>query len=254
MRLTESQLRRIIRRALLEEEGPFGDWLFGSDRDKPNKREPEDDTPQEEELRDDLTSHYHGEMGELTKWIDQLVSLKDQGLYTDVLSPPADVKYAYRMMNNVRLETLTGILGYEPSGYEAGEVYEEKTGTFKPLAGREHYSWTINFQKFQNMLKDWGRFTSLSSRGLQFLVFLRAPIAANTFLMNPRETSKMAQRWAYQDEVISVGEVKCDHVWYIPMTDDQIWDNASDIEAKAIEKISDIETPRTSGKHSKRNT
>lgn len=250
MRLTESQLRRIIRKALLEEEKPFGDWLFGYERGMPKNDDPEVDTEAELRLRDDLKNHYHGDMDDLTKWIDQLVSLENQGLYTDILSPPDGAKYAYRMMNNVTLKRLTDILGYEPEGYKAGEVYTEKAGTFKPFVpGREHYSWTINFRMFQNMLNDWGGFTSLSKadKSVQFLVFLRAPIATNTFLMNPRETQDISMRYSYQEEVISVGEVTCDHVWYIPMTDDQVWDDSFGVESRAIKTISDLEAPATSG-------
>lgn len=214
-------LRQLVRQILREEAGPYGEYLFGQKRGMPSKRKPEEDTTEEQRLEDDLISHYHGEMGDLAKWIDQLVDLESQGIYSDVLSPPAGARYAYRMMSNLTLEKLTKILGYEPADFEVDEVYEEDAATFTPVPGRDHFSWTTDFGRFQRMLKDWGSFTFRAARGTEFLVFLRAPIEGNTFLMNPGETKKLAGRYAYQSEVISVGPVQCDHIWYIPVSVDR---------------------------------
>ena len=240
-RFEESTLRRLVRMALLEAEsvGPFGEYLFGQDRGKPSRKNPEEDTLDEDELQDDLESHYHGEMGQLTKWIDQLVNLEGQGLYTDVLSPPAGAQHAYRMMNNVKLENMAKILGYMPEGYEAGQMYEVSAGTFTPLPGRDHYSWTTDCGSFRKILKDWGRFTSYNLRGVEFLVFLRAPIAENSFLMNPKETKKLAGEYAYQSEVISVGPITCDHVWYVPMSSDpEFMSRIDSLDADVLKRVS----------------
>ncbi len=240
-RYDEAALRRLVRMTLLEAEsvGPFGEYLFGQDRGKPSRKNPEEDTLDEDELQDDLMQHYHGEMGQLTKWIDQLVDLEKQGFYTDVLSPPAGAQHAYRMMNNVKLENMAKILGYMPEGYEAGQMYEVSAGTFTPLPGRDHYSWTTDFGTFRKILKDWGRFTSYNLRGVEFLVFLRAPIAENSFLMNPRETKKLAGEYAYQSEVISVGPITCDHVWYVPMSSDpEFMSRIDSLDADVLKRVS----------------
>ena len=71
---------------------------------------------------------------------------------------------------------------------------------------------------FKKILKNWGSFSRKhQSKSIQFLVFLQAPIKENRFLLNPDETEFAADKYAYQKEVISVGRVKCDRVWYVPM-------------------------------------
>lgn len=223
MRIAESLLRRAVRNILWEQEKPFGDYLFGDHRDLPSATDPEYNTPEEEDLQNAFYDHYRGDTKELSPWVNQLAGLRDQGLYTDILSPPPSVRYAYRMMHNISREVLTKMLGHEPNVDNVGELYEESGATFQPStsrSGKSHYSWTINPSKFESILKDWGGFSTLRADGddeLEFLVFLRAPIAGNNFLMNPEEAEYLARNYAYQEEVISVGPIECDRIWYVPM-------------------------------------
>lgn len=193
---------------------PFGKYLFGKERNKPTVQKKEPNTEEEKELAKDLFDHFHGDVEQLNPWISKLDRLEREGLYKDVLSVPSKYKYAYRVMVDIPLNTLTAILGYEPTDYEPNEVYEEtEGGVFAPRSIREHYSWTVNHKTFAEMEKDWGGLLHRASN--TFIVFLRAPIASNRFLLNPKETASIAQEYAYQNEVISVGEVQCDHVWYM---------------------------------------
>lgn len=253
MRITESQLRRIVRSSLLErDEGPFGEHLFGYERSLPSEADPELNTDEEDDLADAMRNHYTGEMAALTPWISQLADLESRGLYTDVLSPPMGAKYAYRMMNNVGRDVLAKILGREPQSGPTDGLHEEPGGTFLPsrVGGRPHYSWTIDYGMFEKMLEDWGTLTDESalrrSGETQFLVFLRAPIAGNRFLLNPGATEPLADDYAYQDEVLSVGPIKCDHVWYVPINPESIAPGGSawPLDRRALWRLRDIESSR----------
>lgn len=234
---------------LFEDDPRFGKYLFGQMRKKPNPRNPEQDTKPEIDLKYDLINHYNGEPQDLEPWIDIIDKLEREGEYTDVLKVPSKYKYAYRVMGNVALQTLRDILGYEPTDYEAGVIYEEDIagGTFSPRE-REHYSWTVDYNAFKEMQYDWGNLSAFQYQKNEFLVFLRAPIKGNgnRFLLNPDETKPIAGKYAYQKEIISVGSVKCDHIWYIPQKSD-IYANDSNVknsEIEALRHISDYEADR----------
>lgn len=231
---------------LFEDDPRFGKYLLGQVRKKPEK-----DTETEKDFQMDLYMHYHGSPSDLNPWISTLDKLERQGKYKDVLKVPSKYKYAYRVMGNVSLKDLTKILGYEPTGYEPDQIYEEDVagGTFYPKDFRDHYSWTVDYNVFKEIQKDWGNLSFLhANKKLEFLVFLRAPIEGNRFLLNPEETKNVAKEYQYQKEVISIGQVKCDHVWYIPIA--RISDfqanvkNISDREKEAMSHIAAYEKDR----------
>lgn len=200
----------------------FGKYLFGASRKKPNERNPERNTPAETDLELDLMAHYTSLPSGLKKWIGTLDKLEKSGKYTDVLTVPDKYKYAYRVMSNVSLEDLTKILGYEPTSYEAGQIYEEDVagGTFSPRSPEEkHSSWTVNVNMFKLMQKETYTLSKKDYEKDEFLVFLRAPIRdmGNRFLLNPDETKYIARKYSFEEEVLSVGTITCDHVWYMPL-------------------------------------
>lgn len=234
---------------LLEDDPRFGKYLLGQARNKP-----EEDTETEEALARDLENHYHGEMLDLNYWIPTLDKLESEGQYKDVLKVPSKYKYAYRVMGNVSMKDLIKILGYEPTGYKTDEIYEEDVagGTFYPQSDREHYSWTVDYTVFKEMQKDWGGLSPFrTNEKKQFLVFLRAPIKGNRFLLNPEETKNIAKRYQYQKEIISIGPVKCDHIWYIPIAQNSDFNSDIKIKAKeeeAMRHISSYEAERNKRK------
>lgn len=211
---------------LIYEEGPssksepFGKYLFGQERNKPNKARPEENTNQERELASQLHNHYHGSPDDLTPSISQLDKLERAGKYTDILTVPSKYKYAYRVMSSVPLKTLTAMIGYQPTDVEDNVIYEENNGgVFTPYKSRPHYSWTVNPKVFQDIQDDWGSFFH-TDYGNNFVVFMRAPISSNRFLINPDRTQFSAEGYAYQREILSVGKVQCDHIWFLTGRDE----------------------------------
>ncbi len=236
---------------LFEDDPRFGKYLLGQARKKPEK-----DTETEKDFAKDLYMHYHGIPNDLNPWISTLDKLERQGEYKDVLKVPSKYKYAYRVMGNISLKDLTKILGYEPTGYEPDEIYEEDVagGTFYPKDFRDHYSWTVDYNVFKEIQKDWGTLSAEIYKKDEFLVFLRAPIEGNRFLFNPEETKKIAAEYQYQKEVISIGPVKCDHIWYIniphihgkfrPVDFQANFKNITHREEEVMRHISDYEAAR----------
>lgn len=236
-------------------EPEFGKYLFGQERGLPTKKNPEKNTPKENELGYAITNHYNGEMEELVPWIQRMAELEDDGLYLDILGVPKKYRYAYRVLYDLRYEDLYDILGGEPEDATPGKmVHSPEGGTFYATASgdeREHFSWTVRPEAFKDILNDWGRYTNPLSTGMKkYIVFLRAKIHSdgNRFLFNPDNPTlrKKAGQFAYQDEIISVGDVRCDSVWY---ADASKYLKSSDKFEKA--KEFDVRTTRQMVGHSK---
>lgn len=202
----------------------FGQWLLPNKRnDLPDEAKSETDTPDEVNFALTLGDHYSGEMDNFSKWIPTISSLEKQGKYSAVLSVPDKYKHAYRSMG-LDLRQLESLIGKSitPETEKNGSVnsgimqLKGKAGlgrTSSTSGQRTHYSWTVNPEVFSKIKQDWG---SLAP-GKDYTVFLRAPIAGNTFLLNPDIASELgiAKNWAYQEEIISVGPVTCDKIiWY----------------------------------------
>lgn len=251
MKITLKELKILIKEEVAKatKDGPFGAYLFGQQRGLPSARNPEKNTEEEIDFEAALRNHYYNEMEDLDQWLDLMVKLNNQGKYKDILRVPSKYKYAWRTMTNISHDTLMSWLGYDPDQMESGEIYEENIGgTYTPKGNIKHSSWTVDPDVFENMLEDWGRFTR-GSKG--YLVFLRAPIKGNTFLLNPEETGFAAEQYAYQEEVISVGPVKFDHIWYVPLAPakkredyDVAQQRLRDIDIKTIQHVADYERSR----------
>ena len=203
---------------------PFGQYLFGTERNLPSKKAPEENTDDENFLERDLNSHYMGGMTQINKWVPKLVALDKAGKYQNVLHVPEKYKLAWRAMT-VKRYALEQILGRSLSDEELAEpppgkktpVFHQDTGTFNgKYESRVHFSWTINPGVFKKIQEDWGSLANSNMRE-KWLIFLQAPVASNTFLLNPdvmRKTN-IPDEYGYQKEVISVGDVECNGVWFV---------------------------------------
>lgn len=200
----------------------YGKYLFGQERGLPDPKNRETNTAEENELYSAMHDQYHGEMWSLNSYIAKLADLEAKNKYTDVLRVPKKYKYAYRVMD-VPYKTLTNILGKTPEHVTPGRMVHAKRGIFRANEGdeRKHYSWTVDPVAFKEMLDDWGYLHQKPG----YLVFLRAPIGGNgnRFLLNPDSEvlKKLSDEYAYQREVISVGDIQCDNVWYVDTTKHQ---------------------------------
>jgi hypothetical protein len=224
-----------------EEDDVFGKYLFGQERGLPTPSNPEPDTEAEKEFDYALNRHYHGSMNSLNSWVAKIAELEASGKYNDILSVPKHYKYAYRVMSNVPKSILERILGKEPNTkVTPGKmVYEPSGGTFysdHPFQkSRKHYSWTVRPNALEEMRANWGKISSSwgSNKEPEYIVFLRAKIHGdgNKFLLNPDEETlrNLADEFAYQDEVISFGDVNCDSIWYAEMTKYKAYDSKTSL-------------------------
>lgn len=218
--LGEQTLRAYIK-SILEEAGVakpdgkrgiFGKYMFADQRsDVPEPKEP--NTPEENELAHALQMHFQGRPEKMQNWVDKLLTLRDE--YPSFLKPPARAKRAFRTLT-VPEDVLSSITG-EPLKEEHfdGEVHVAQGGKMPgSFRGRTFFSWTLAPDIFYGLKKDWGSLfytdwikRSVGGRG--FVVFAAADVAANKFLLNPDKMKKtgLAGQFAYQVEVLSVGEV-----------------------------------------------
>lgn len=194
----------------------FGQWLWPDIRSNvPPEAKQEPDTPEEKSFKLTVKDHYNGDMDNLARYIPTMVDLETKGKYTDILSVPANYKFAYRVMGLSRTQ-LESILGAALTDDNIQFGTAEKAIAPQPPT-REHASWTVDPTMFKQMAKDWGKLTP----GKEYTVFFRAPVQSNKFLLNPDMMADMGipKNWAYQKEVISVGNIKCDKViWHINNT------------------------------------
>ena len=141
-------------------------------------------------------------------------------------------------MGNVPVASLTKMIGYEPTDFEPEEVYYEDNINYIALPDINHSSWTVDFNAIEEMLEDWYSLSSNSYKTMkqqQFFVILSADVASNNFLMNPDVTSFLSKHYDYQREIISVGNVKCNRIWYVSYNHKQLPDDK-----KYIDKINSV--------------
>lgn len=221
-------LREYIRQVITEKkiappEGdktdPLGAYVFASLRDDvPQPAEP--DTAAEKDLANAYDKHYHGRPDAMQGWIDDILDLKDD--YPDFFEVPDRYSKAYRTIT-VPEDVMSTILGRKMTEEDKdGEVHVEDNGTHPgSFKGKNFFSWTVEPDIFYGLKKDWGSLFAtdwikrkVGNEG--FVVFLRADVDSNEFFNNPHKMKKtgLAGEFAYQMEIISVGEVTLDRVVY----------------------------------------
>lgn len=221
-------LREYIRQVITEKkiappEGdktdPLGAYVFASLRDDvPQPAEP--DTAAEKDLANAYDKHYHGRPDAMQGWIDDILDLKDE--YPDFFEVPDRYSKAYRTIT-VPEDVMSAILGRKMTEEDKdGEVHVEDSGTHPgSFKGKNFFSWTVEPDIFYGLKKDWGSLFAtdwikrkVGNEG--FVVFLRAGVDSNEFFNNPHKMKKtgLAGEFAYQMEIISVGEVSLDRVVY----------------------------------------
>lgn len=200
---------------LMEEQGPFGNYLFGQERGLPNRRAPEEDTPEEKTLLKTFNSHYQGQMDSLGAKAPALAAMAKKGLYQDILSAPQNT-YVYRFMFRIDEQSLSAMTGEQLISVDDIEVFDNASFTPK---GRPQASWTIKNDK--KHLKDMAMNLHVGSVPHDNFICL---CIANTggpnqgkFILNPDELSKVGDLdfsgiVSFEKEVLSVGGVKLTHL------------------------------------------
>lgn len=200
------------------EGSPLGQYLFAPSRsDVPYE---ENEIPLEDELEDDLISHYAGtgNISKIERSLRYLKSLEQKGLYTKLLDPPSGVAYRY----------VSGLTPEEASkmflnGYPVEDIVEtpnvafvvSNIGTVKNPAAKSTVArgyTTVSSWTLEPELMAFAGFISTEQDKVSIL--LVADIDPQTFLMNPEALSDVAEPLIakasvidFEQEVIAIGPV-----------------------------------------------
>ena len=191
-------LRQLIR-CILAEDGKWGKFAFGQARQKD-----EPDTEEEKKAYFDIESWIDGSRipANTTK---NIVKLAD--LYPDVLRPPKDAKYAYRVIS-LRAGKHASWLGDIPLPGEVKKAVYTHSGKTSNVASRGVSSWSISPNAIENFV--WsdifpsGRHSYMRGH----LIIMRAPIKGNRFYLNPYEIPTL--RYKNEHEVLLIGSAHVD--------------------------------------------
>lgn len=203
MRITERQLRHVIRQVLKEEATAndiYGKVMFGKERGlgEPN-------TSQEDAMADAFKDTFFSDMRSLRPIdIQNLVKLRDEGKYTDILQVPAYVKRAWRVIeiNPSNEKFFAGLDPYKDD-FSKPRLFEQNLSM--PLFKYAVNSWTISPQSLRELSKE------VVGSG-QFQVILSVDLSSqrDAFILNPGNLQPLSQEFFWQAEIWQVAPVVCD--------------------------------------------
>jgi len=194
----------------------YGSYLFGMDRSDVDPPEP--DTPEEYVLKNKLARWFKGTRDIFTpEIIASLKSLRDSGKYASVLQVPNG--RIYRMLS-INYESWRGLTKEQKAQLKKDGTLIVKGGNLSLQRGKLVGSWTINKNMFRKALV---AFLSLLSKDKNTLIICVADAGANRkeLLLNPDKTTKIAQGYAWQEEVLQTGKISLieTHYYVIRQTD-----------------------------------
>lgn len=218
MRITESQLRRIIRRALLEAPKPdepgidsdyaMGQYLMptfdriGGEYELVDER----DTDLEELFQTALADHYSGDGGtgsNLASIWHALIYVKQRGLYSDVLTPEPGLIYRVMSMKPAQAAKILGVpLEQVTTSFNKVQLAPSPP----PFRGRGFISsWTMD-----PLSLDADHFIFNMPDHVSILLVAQVEPMGDNFLMNPRGFARkfeLGRQYAFEQEVIVGGEI-----------------------------------------------
>ena len=217
MKITETQLRRIVREAISAQDAKerFGDFMFGGQRSKG-----EENTAEEQELARKFKSWYNGISQSLdAETVAKVRDLRDTGLYDDVLDTPPGAKRAYRVITLRDREDFDDLAGAEIAPDEIRALTENErkylesgvvslrrvrpgsTSSIRSAYDSAASSWSTDVVTVTKIQKQWLR--NSYHRGLAYLVsdFSQNP---KGFAINPDEMTVLAGEYSWQYEVMQV--------------------------------------------------
>lgn len=210
--MKNTPIEEFVRYSLLEASPPeaekddiYGEYLFGTYDVRPDITPEEEDTIPERRFKRDLENWFKGYRDSLSKeLVSSLAILKKQGKYLPVLDP-GDAR-VYRMLS-INYEKWAGLTPDQRLELEKRGSLVVPGGQLKLQRGKSVGSWTTFPEMF---LSSYGHFDSLLNRGKNTLVICVADTSSNPdgFLFNPKETRRLAGRYAYQSETLQVKTIK----------------------------------------------
>jgi len=215
MRITEKQLRQIIRRTLKEEataKDIYGAILFGDERGlgEPNNT-------REEQLSDMFHDTFTGEMNALSPFdVKRLVKLRDEGKYLDVLQVPAYSKRAWRVIEvNATNKKFFG--GVDPKEIIEPQLFNQSLDM--PMFRYAVNSWTISPQSLRALATE-----VVGVGAFQVILSLDLSSQRDAFILNPGNLQQVNQDFFWQAEIWQVAPVVCDKwvVTSIPLAGEKL--------------------------------
>ena len=201
MRLTESQLRRAIRRYLQEKAGPddvYGQFLFGDARglDEP-------DTSEESELQNKFGEFFNGFPDDLgAEDVKKLIDLRNEDKYTDVLDVPAKYRQAWRV---IELSALNSLGIESKPDLEKPQVF--KTKKVMQLYRSSANSWTVSDDALMRLIDD-----KVTHERYVVILCVDLERERKNFILNPEVTGVVNPFYNWQAEIWQVSSVVCDRV------------------------------------------
>ena len=189
----------------------FGKVLFAPDRrDVPAPAEP--NTSDEQAAWEAFKQHYiGGKDGNLIRALPDILAAKRQGQHREFLEVPSKYKYAYRLMSDMTVESMSAALGVRVNPTQRQGQVRGGTYTTKRVVS----SWTVEPGVMPRLLQDFGAL--YRKNAASYHIVLIAPIASNKdgFIVNPDkydDVPAMAGQFSYQKEIISVKPIKLERV------------------------------------------
>lgn len=184
----------------------YGQIIFAPHRtDAP--KPPERNTPEEAAAWDAFQKHYFGGKDDrLNALVDEVLTARDSGWYTDYLTVPKKYTRAYRIINDIPAAVAKKLIpSFPQDGTEWGWV---GGGRYSPHKGRIN-SWTVDTGIMPRLLRDFGGAFYRRNPGAYHMIFV-CDLNQNRggFFMNPdtayENTPRLAGVFSYQREIISV--------------------------------------------------
>ena len=214
MKLLEKYIRQIIESETnATPEKPFGDYLFGDARNKPEKDNFEERVIYAQ-LKDWIKLNNSEHKSNLLPKIKLLVSLLDSGSYSDVLQPPKGVVYRGTAVRSVdALKNTYGISSYGGSKVSDGKLFLEKSNHIYKSRASEITSWTYDSKTAVDFMltNSWHNWSNLTYVGI--LLVAKVP-DSGVFVLNYEEVPSLSSE--REQEVLSLGDVACD-VYLMPV-------------------------------------
>lgn len=205
-----------------EKDDIFGEYLFSEERS--DLKGVEKNTEDEKLFLIELQKHFYSGpeyRNNLTKWLLILKKLKKEGKYLDFIQPKSGKVYRILVLS----------IGHELLNFDE-DVYEETRGKLcckenvilKPL-NKKYQSWTYNLEHSYQELDFEG-----DLYGNESIVILetntdKADFYINYEFLNDVDTFKINNLVSREQETISIGNVKCDKMYFYTPLDNYEWGN-----------------------------
>lgn len=187
----------------------YGEVLFAPNR-LDVAQPPEPNTPSEEEAWKAFRAHYMGGRdANLIANLPEILIAKAKGKYQDFLNVPSHYTFAYRLMADVPVETLSSVFGFSIAAGHNPVNGILPRGIYESSINRVS-SWTVELAALPQLVKDFRGLYRKHAHSYHLLLHAKLEENPNAFLINPDKyqvAPELAGQFSYQKEIISYAPV-----------------------------------------------